>query len=173
MKPLIRQGVSIASHNGHITPRLLRFSNKTQPRPVNASVQRSSHVKLAVIAPPRTQSSQKFKKETVNARSNHIVGWVSPDKRHMIARKDSSRQEKNEWKFQLRKPAPVNRLVKKAEKLQVSFALREEKRQKESLSAKQQRSKSSCHFDSFLSQRGPRLAYRSLVRRPRVVILWP
>src|SRR5277367_5300412 len=68
---------------------------------------------------------------------------------------------------------PVNGLVEKAEKLQVSIALGKGKKQKkESLSAKQQRSKSSCHFDSFIAAR-TRLAYRSLVRRPRVVILWP
>ena len=49
---------------------------------------------------------------------------------------------------------PVNGLVEKAEKLQVSIALGKGKKQKkESLSAKQQRSKSSCHFDSFIAAR--------------------
>jgi hypothetical protein len=70
----------------------------------------------------------------------------------MIARKDSFRQEGMNGNSNSRSP-PVNGLVEKAEKLQVSFALGEggKKKQKESLSAKQQHSKSSCHIDSFIA----------------------
>jgi len=75
----------------------------------------------------------------------------------MIARKDSFRREGMNGNSNSGSP-PVHGLVEKAEKLQVSFALREgggeeTKGKKKVFQRKQQRSKRSCHFDSFIAAR--------------------